>query len=127
MRALKQVITAIILFLLMWLVVQNWTNADLAIKPGLVLTGPLGLWLLLAFAAGIGPYMLWHKAHRWIWQRKLNKANAKIDGNQPPTDVKPIDPEAELLARARVAGGFSTYGNDVPSQARPTAVPPAGA
>lgn len=119
--------TVILLFLLGWLVAHNWTNADLTLKPGLVLQGPLGLWLLLAFAAGVGPYMLWHRAHRWAWQRKLDKANAKLGETSPKAGMKAVDPEAELLARARVAGGVSSYGGDVPSQARPTAVPPAGA
>jgi lipopolysaccharide assembly protein A len=128
MRTLKLLILIIIALLALFLVMLNIDEIVPLSLPGAQakILAPLGLLLLGAFLAGLLPTMIWYKLSRWRVRRKLTRAEAKLQAGGPAAPT-PADPESSLLARARAAGGAAGYAGDLPAQARPMSVPPAGA
>ena len=127
MRVFKLIILITVALLALFLVLLNIEEIVPLSLPGVQVKTPLPLGLLLlgAFLAGLLPTMIWYKLSRWSVRRKLTRAEAKLRDATPASPA--VDPESSLLARARAAGGAAGYSGDLPAQARPMSVPPAGA
>jgi uncharacterized integral membrane protein len=97
-----------IIALWFWIALINFGHSAEWTLPGLqgYLSWPVGLLMLLSFLLGAIPMWLIHRVSRWTWNRKLTKTEQKLTESQAsaPT-MTPKDAEADLLARARAAGG----------------------
>ena len=128
MRTLKLIILIVAALLLLFVVLLNLDEMAHLALPGYAekFALPLGLLLAGAFLGGLLPAMAWYKLSRWRVRRKLVKAESRLAAREPGAPAT-SDAETSLLARARAAGGASGYSGDIPVQARPMSVPPAGA
>lgn len=123
MRLIKTLFWLVIAAALIGIFLINPARVDLVLPGMPLLNGRLGFFLLVAFLLGMVPMYLWHKLRAWGLRRQLRKVQAQTPAATPAAAAVPDDPEAALDRRARAAG----YASDMPAQARPIAVPPAGA
>jgi lipopolysaccharide assembly protein A len=108
MRVIKLLIIIAIMAFWVWIALINFGHSAEWTLPGLqgYLSWPVGLLMLLSFLLGAIPMWLIHRVSRWTWNRKLSKTEQKLAENQAPAPtMAPRDAEADLLARARAAGG----------------------
>lgn len=108
MRTVRTVLLIAIMAIWVWIAFLNFGEVAKWTLPGLsgYLSWPVGLLMLLSFLLGALPMWLVHRVSRWSWNRKLTKTEQKLaETKAPALVVTPKDAEADLLARARAAGG----------------------
>ncbi len=108
MRTVRTVILIAIMAIWVWIALLNFGHSAEWTLPGLngYLSWPVGLLMLLSFLLGALPMWLVHRVSRWSWNRKLTKTEQRLaETTAPSPSVAPKDAEADLLARARAAGG----------------------
>lgn len=138
MRLVRWIIYLVILGLLAWFAANNWSQATITISPTLQLILPLPLLLFAAVLLGALPPALIHSIDKFLWRRRLRKAEAAkneiaqelADARGDRSYLAPEAAEAALRARVAAAGaaaaGDTVSTGDLPIQARPLAIPPAG-
>jgi lipopolysaccharide assembly protein A len=110
MRTFRLFILFAVMAVWVWIAFINFGHSALWTLPGLngYLSWPVGLLMLVSFLLGALPMWLVHKVSRWSWNRKLTKTEQKLaETANPVSSVLPRDAEADLLARARAAGGVT--------------------
>ncbi len=109
MRTIRTVLLIAIMAVWVWIALLNFGHSAEWTLPGLpgYLSWPVGLLMLLSFLLGALPMWLVHRVSRWSWNRKLSKTEQKLAETRAPVApvMAPRDAEADLLARARAAGG----------------------
>jgi uncharacterized integral membrane protein len=124
MGVIKAMFWLLVAGVMLVLFLLNPARVDFVLPGVPVLNARLGFLLVLAFLAGMIPMYWWHKLRAWALKRKLRKVEASVAASAPSASTPAVDdPAATLDRRMRAAG----YAGDVPVQARPIAVPPAGA
>jgi lipopolysaccharide assembly protein A len=110
MRAVRLFVLFAVMAVWVWIAFVNFGHSAEWTLPGIngYLSWPVGLLMILSFLLGALPMWLVHRVSRWSWSRKLNKTEQKLaETAAPGAPVLPRDAEADLLARARAAGGVT--------------------
>jgi lipopolysaccharide assembly protein A len=110
MRTFRLFVLFAVMALWVWIGFLNFGHSAEWTLPGIngYLSWPVGLLMIVSFLLGALPMWLVHKVSRWSWSRKLTKTEQKLaDSALPNAPVPPRDAEADLLARARAAGGVT--------------------
>ncbi len=109
MRVFKLMFIIATMAVWVWIALLNFGHSAEWTLPGLsgYLSWPVGLLILISFLLGAIPMWLIHRVSRWSWNRKLSKTEQKLAETKAPASpvMAPRDAEADLLARARAAGG----------------------
>lgn len=116
--------------LFIWFALNNWTPVPVNLSATAFVEPALPVLVLLALLTGFVPTWVMHKLSRFLLNRRLAKAEKRIallqaemagSGRALPAESA----EAAILARSQAAGRAGGY-DELPPQASPMAVPPAG-
>jgi lipopolysaccharide assembly protein A len=109
MRTFRLFVLFAVMAVVLWIALVNSGHEVTWKIPGLGnWVSSVGLLMIVSFLLGALPMWLVHKVSRWSWSRKLTKTEQKLaDSALPNAPVPPRDAEADLLARARAAGGVT--------------------
>ncbi len=99
---------------LAWFAARNWVPVTVNLWPPYQLVIRLPILIIGAILLGWLPTMLAHSLSRWRWHRRLSRTERELQATRSAA-ILPSSTAAEPAA------------SDLPPQAQPLVVPPAGA
>jgi lipopolysaccharide assembly protein A len=110
MRLLTLTLYGALALLLLWFSARNWVPVTVALWPPFELVIRLPVLILLSVLLGALPGLVLHRVTRWRLTRRLGRTEQELALLRMPAAETPAPPPAQM-----------------PPQAQPMIVPPAGA